>query len=1464
MKRSSEMSGRSQATLLSQPQRAPQNLRPVRTISRRQRRRKKAKGADPEQGQQGVNTSSDAIQRASGPMLAASFFSDSASSDDQLGTAVPVGDASAYARTLIMSHVAGWNPRELLVASGQNMDKLLNSRERLLYKSPRMHFRNHQEYLEYFIPLILMDLRGAAAASIQASAAAGFSSRAGRASATKKEVPGIERVVVTDVKDLSHDRVWRRIVQIEKYVEPGSGNIGEDLRMMSGDLVAVWPMVDPNHTQSTQDGCCIPPTAVIGVVEPLAAQETAGDKVCRIRVARVRAAGGSPQDWPAKPGITEQAAQADLQEAPRYRNLPELQPATHARRKAASDLRSSASEAHRKGSPSVEPECIDLTRDDDCTIEPVVKGSNTRTGLVRVPLAEECVEIAEGPGATDNHALQETPGDLEWWEQSKDPGDEEKEFEAWCKEKRKAAKLQPEHAKLTSQPEKPVNVSQQWWALVRLGSTLTYQREVAAAYSIREAPLLRAILQPAAKKTKAQRDRIILRYQNGLISKVMEHYMLNESQRAAVSDAMTLMKGFSLIQGPPGTGKTKTLVALLNVMLLYSHQRQYELVLDYLKPLVTPQGFLDLSRMGHGRFPQKRRVLVCAPSNAAVDEILSRVQSAGFIDGGLTRYDPPVCRIGFGNRLSVLSQQLTAETQAEEMLARIDRRCAEMHYPGSREQIQTLRWKYCQHHLNVIQAKAADLRQQLAHVPMDTEAGHGFVCRLYMEHDTLQSLFLRIQVATDPRFVKHEDRVRTVARCFVNEAEIVFATLSGAANLLAHALIVHSHYRRLPPLVGVEVTSDSDRMFDTVIIDEAAQATEMSSLIPVSLGASRCVLVGDPQQLTATVLGTGMSAVAYSLSLLERKCLAGKVPLMLKQQYRMHPSISLFPRKHFYKSELADDESVLTDRDAPYHKTAFKERFGPYLFMDIRMGGEEQSGKSLVNRAEAHAAALLYKSIRHVCPDSGLFSFSAHDKGNEALAIARSESRFGVVTPYKMQQDILRAEFDGVGAHDVEIDTVDAYQGREKDFMIFSCVRSNTRSGSIGFVRDIRRMNVGITRAKYSLIIMGNAQSLMAGSKDWRALIEDARERGLVLRVDSPERVSSLTPIPISSVPRTNAKVFRLTPSGTVKVSEDPLLKPESANSRSHGLLPDASHITQSRTNLANRVLPQNAVRNRASISPSRKDVSKPLSLSQPSQRPGVPLEEQHAFNGAPAAVARLQGSSDDPKRIAEARVKAQSPAAPDVHPRAVPLPAPRAHKRIAVDPSAVQKRTVSVRSSSTLASRPALASQRLGHQSRSQDDRKRADSATVPSRAQMQSHVVVDSSVRDQSQRRHIPAAPTSVEGMPSSAGMQATAQRPEHHVHTQVAINAAATKDDKTTASARPPVQPTQPHSMPYSPDAFTKTEHPALVQLRAGLASAANAGTFAREAARLTQRARLAGADPHAVMEVYADACRTQNQS
>jgi hypothetical protein len=251
-------------------------------------------------------------------------------------------------------------------------------------------------------------------------------------------------------------------------------------------------------------------------------------------------------------------------------------------------------------------------------------------------------------------------------------------------------------------------------------------------------------------------------------------------------------------------------------------------------------------------------------------------------------------------------------------------------------------------------------------------------------------------------------------------------------------------------------------------------------------------------------------------------------------QYRMHPEICRFPSVHFYDKKLLNGDKM-SSKSTPFHEI---EGLGPYVFYDI-VDGQEHRGKnsgamSLYNEYEANAAVEVLRFFKKRCSNSfGYIGFQeeVHKLLRNVLLgllllifyldiLLRYPSEFvggriGIITPYKCQQSLLRSRFSSAFGSsvidDMEFNTVDGFQGREVDILLLSTVRAGdpsttalvNNSRSIGFVADVRRMNVALTRAKLSLWILGNARTLQT-NHNWAALIKDAKERNLVISVKKP------------------------------------------------------------------------------------------------------------------------------------------------------------------------------------------------------------------------------------------------------------------------------------------------------------------------------------------------------------------------
>ncbi|MEC8873888.1 MAG: AAA domain-containing protein [Candidatus Thermoplasmatota archaeon] len=263
------------------------------------------------------------------------------------------------------------------------------------------------------------------------------------------------------------------------------------------------------------------------------------------------------------------------------------------------------------------------------------------------------------------------------------------------------------------------------------------------------------------------------------------------------------------------------------------------------------------------------------------------------------------------------------------------------------------------------------------------------------------------------------------------------------------------------------------RRFPRILVDEATQATEPATLVPLVRGGRQVVLIGDHKQLPPTVISRRAEEGGLNRSLFERLIEMGIEPLMLKTQYRMHPAISHFPNSQFYNGRLTDGVSE-ADRPAPTGML-WPDWDLPIAFLPID-GGEVLSpdGASKENPTEASWVVNILLGLM------------------EAGDLRAKD--IGIITPYAGQVRAIRHSMPE-NLQSIEVRTVDGYQGREKEVIIFSCVRSNS-DGNVGFLSDARRLNVALTRAKRGLVVVGNPDTLRCDI-NWELWLEHIRSRNL-------------------------------------------------------------------------------------------------------------------------------------------------------------------------------------------------------------------------------------------------------------------------------------------------------------------------------------------------------------------------------
>lgn len=431
--------------------------------------------------------------------------------------------------------------------------------------------------------------------------------------------------------------------------------------------------------------------------------------------------------------------------------------------------------------------------------------------------------------------------------------------------------------------------------------------------------------------------------------------LLNESQNEAMNKVLAA-KDLAIVHGPPGTGKTTTLV---------------QSILQVLK--------------------SEDQILVCAPSNAAVDLLVEK----------LGEKNVDVLRIGHPARVTEAILNTTLDAQITKHTSYKD-----LKYLRKREdEYRSLAGKYKRNfgyeerqQRNLLYKEARKLREEADQLSF------------YISSDIL------------------------------SRSKVIACTLVGANN---------------PILEGLK--------FNTVFIDEAAQSMEPACWIPI-LKSQRVIFAGDHHQLPPTIKSFEAAKQGLEVTLFERTIKNNSADIMLEEQYRMNQKIMDFSSRYFYQNKLVPNQMVaewcMFEGDSPLE---FIDTAGCGFFEEV-----DKETLSSFNKEEAELVLKHFQSyLSEIEQKTGL------DKIND----------MGIISPYKAQTTLLQTLINERGFLDEKlkdklvVNTVDSFQGQERDIIYISLVRSNEK-GQIGFLSDIRRMNVAMTRARKKLVVVGDSATI--------------------------------------------------------------------------------------------------------------------------------------------------------------------------------------------------------------------------------------------------------------------------------------------------------------------------------------------------------------------------------------------------
>ncbi|KAK1444412.1 DNA2/NAM7-like helicase [Babesia gibsoni] len=644
------------------------------------------------------------------------------------------------------------------------------------------------------------------------------------------------------------------------------------------------------------------------------------------------------------------------------------------------------------------------------------------------------------------------------------------------------------------------------WYISRILSFSTALREYNALFMMEYMPLKNKLLN---KYEKVKDDVPDSSEREGYLSKFNIPKKLRKSlessfniaQLRAIKDSLK-KEGITLIQGPPGTGKTTTIMGILSAIMesdnLYNDvdssdmdrncyngnaasrtpwfqdsdlsDSSMEICFDELN---ETESIFDLKNHRYDSYAcisnkihenpevirvsvgnhRNRRILICAPSNAAIDEIVKRLVrpvNGGIFNAQGEKYNPKVTRIGrnFHDDIKMYSLKYKVD------------RLAKLRCP-----------------------------------PKNVNA----------------SPYLRSAIAYD----------------ILLESDIVCSTLSAC---------------------GSNELSSCTNMFDTLIVDEATQAVELSTLIALCLGCRRVILVGDPCQLSATVCSNVAVSLNYDRSLFQRLQMCGYPVNLLNVQYRMDPLISRFPSMYFYKNQLKDAPNV-------YNRETEDWREFPLLRPTVFYALNSQQSiyeTSYQNEMEADIVCQLLEIMLEVLSTEPGFQLSSLQQRIAVITTYSAQvlllketiaKRFTQLVLPPAEKDPQNPKVSTVPRLLIDVSSVDGFQGMEKEIVIFSAVRTSyvgsrkviyksireltpssvltidqephdpedekrfhkvsedylrgISSGKISsynqdvvdvsFIADRRRINVAITRAVRNLFIVGNPRFLL-DHIHWHAL----------------------------------------------------------------------------------------------------------------------------------------------------------------------------------------------------------------------------------------------------------------------------------------------------------------------------------------------------------------------------------------
>ncbi|KAI5408187.1 helicase sen1 isoform X2 [Lathyrus oleraceus] len=638
------------------------------------------------------------------------------------------------------------------------------------------------------------------------------------------------------------------------------------------------------------------------------------------------------------------------------------------------------------------------------------------------------------------------------------------------------------------------------------------------------------------------------------IQSMIQSQNLNESQKDAVLSCVSMSEchhsdTIKLIWGPPGTGKTKTVASLLfsllkfktrtltcaptNTAVLEVAARLQNLVKKSLEHNSETYGFGDIvvfgnrSRMKVDDYRCLQDIFLDYRASNLLKCFASSTGWKHQLESMIMLLEDPSKQFGL-YKLRVEADILSLEQFAEQKQSDIEleysssKQDEKVNDPMTLEQFKKEYLSYKENKKNSVMTLEQFVKQRFSYMGAELK-----VCMqtLYTHLPTslvpfeeMKKIPIAIDLLTSLESSLSKAKLKQALDNHA-DGESIFNSLGGLnikreeCLCLLRSLLETVSLPKVTDKYGIEklclmnarlifcTASSSTRLFaegmtpiQFLVIDEAAQLKECESAIPLQLpGLHHAILIGDERQLPAVVKSKVTEEAGYGRSLFERLVLLGYKKHLLNTQYRMHPSISLFPNKEFYDEQLVDAPIV---KEMEYNRCFLEGKmYASFSFINIAKGKEQRGrGHSSKNIVEAAAISKIIGNLE------------------EEFLRTRKKVSIGVISPYNAQVYEIQEKIklnNSVSDPDfsVSVRSVDGFQGGEEDIIIISTVRSNG-DAKVGFLSNRQRANVALTRARHCLWILGNETTLENSDSVWKELVLDAKERGCFHNADEDKKLA--------------------------------------------------------------------------------------------------------------------------------------------------------------------------------------------------------------------------------------------------------------------------------------------------------------------------------------------------------------------